>query len=353
MATLDHWHPVLLSSELRSKPVAVELAGEQLVLFRTETGKLGALKDNCPHRRMKLSHGGKVIGEKLQCSYHGWTFGCKGEGESPATPKLYACAESFEVREERGALWVRAAGSNSEFPAFNVEGYFQLGPVAQLVEAPLELVVDNFCEMEHTATTHAMFGYPLERMSEVVVKFEPDEQSVHVTTDGPTKHFNPFLHFFLRVGYNYTFRDSWTTKFSPVHNECDHWWEDMKTGKEGMIRWRLYIFFVPRNDRQTTVLVIPFTKSRFIGWQGGARLWGPLVRRHLKHELGLDAGIMTGLADKDTGIEGMILSRFDKVIGLNRERIERVYRNGPLPPLKSEPASPSMNTESQPVTAAK
>src|SRR5262249_1503056 len=161
---------------------------------------------------------------------------------------------------------------------------------------------------------HAMFGYPLDRMQEVVVKFEPEEQSVHVTTDGPTKHFNPFLHFFLRVGYNYTFRDDWRTKFSPVHNECDHWGEDMETGKEGMIRWRLYIFFVPRNDKQTTVLVIPFTKSRFPGPAGGARIWGPLVRRHLKHELSLDAGIMTGLADKSTSIQGMILSRFDKVI---------------------------------------
>jgi hypothetical protein len=30
--------------------------------------------------------------------------------------------------------------------------------------------------------------------------------------------------------------------------------------------------------------------------------------------------------DKNPNIEGMILSRFDKVLGLNRERIQRIYR---------------------------
>lgn len=339
MAIIDHWHPVLPANMLKSKPVGVEVAGELIVIFRTESGQLGALKDNCPHRRMKLSHNGKVIGEKVQCSYHGWTFGCGGQGESPATPKLYACVETYEIREERKTIWVRAAGAKSEFPKFNDEGYYQLRPVSQLIEAPLELVVDNFCEMEHTATTHAMFGYPLERMNEVAVKFNPDERSVHVTTDGPTKKFHWFLHWFLGVKHNFAFRDSWRTHFSPVYNECDHWWEDMETGKEGMLRWRLYIFFVPHNDRQTTVFVIPFTKSRYPGPYGGIRIFAPFVRRHLKHELSLDAGIMAGLADKSIDIQGMILSRFDKVIGLNRERLERVYRNGPLPPEKKGSAS--------------
>jgi hypothetical protein len=36
--------------------------------------------------------------------------------------------------------------------------------------------------------------------------------------------------------------------------------------------------------------------------------------------------ILEGLADKSTAIDGMKLSRFDRVLGLNRERIERIYR---------------------------
>src|SRR5262249_44049475 len=86
MAILDHWHPVLLSSQLKKNAVAsVCLAGHDLALYRNSNGEIGALTDHCPHRRMKLSLG-KVYHDKLQCAYHGWTFDATGNGESPATP---------------------------------------------------------------------------------------------------------------------------------------------------------------------------------------------------------------------------------------------------------------------------
>ena len=50
------------------------------------------------------------------------------------------------------------------------------------------------------------------------------------------------------------------------------------------------------------------------------------MRRKLDYEIKLDVRILEGLADKSPGIEGMKLSRFDRVLGLNRERIERIYR---------------------------
>src|SRR5215212_84173 len=115
MSILDHWHPVLPSRRLKRNGVAaVRLAGHDLVLFRDSTGHLGALIDHCPHRRMKLSLG-TVHHDKLQCGYHGWTFDAQGNGESPATPKLHACARHFEVAEKFDAIWVRNAGSCSQF----------------------------------------------------------------------------------------------------------------------------------------------------------------------------------------------------------------------------------------------
>src|ERR1043165_2380843 len=86
MAMLDHWHPVLLSEDLRSRPVAVTLAGQALVFFRTSDG-IGVLDDLCPHRRLRLSCG-EVNGGKLQCKYHGWTFNACGAGERPGPPEL-------------------------------------------------------------------------------------------------------------------------------------------------------------------------------------------------------------------------------------------------------------------------
>src|SRR5262249_21263403 len=86
------------------------------------------------------------------------------------------------------------------------------------------------------------------------------------------------------------------------------------------------IFFVPVDDTETALATFAFTKSLWPGPAGGARLLQGFMRRKLDHEIRLDIRILEGLANNSPRIEGMILSRFDKVLGLNRERIERVYR---------------------------
>src|SRR5581483_1805650 len=115
MGIFDHWHPVLSAQKLRRRPTAVRLHGTNLVLFRTSSGPIGALEDCCPHRRMKLSLG-RVLGDRLECPYHGWTFGCRGDGRSPSTPRLRASAHCFDAREHLGIVWVKSAVSQPEFP---------------------------------------------------------------------------------------------------------------------------------------------------------------------------------------------------------------------------------------------
>src|SRR5690606_18211680 len=51
---------------------------EPVVLFRREDGTPVALEDRCCHRHAPLSLG-KVVGDNLQCGYHGLTFGPSGE----------------------------------------------------------------------------------------------------------------------------------------------------------------------------------------------------------------------------------------------------------------------------------
>jgi phenylpropionate dioxygenase-like ring-hydroxylating dioxygenase large terminal subunit len=325
MTVLDHWHPVLPSRQLQRQPVAVRLAGQDLVLFRTADGMIGALDDRCPHRRMRLSMG-TVVGSKLRCMYHGWSFDRAGQGESPGTPKLQACCRHFEACECHQAIWVRAAGSGSEFPRFDVDGYYNVCNLYHTVKAPLELTLDNFCEIEHTPTTHAFFGYPLERMQEVEVDFRPTDTSVRVVNRGPCKPISPMIRFIVGIGKNYVFMDDWTTYFSPVYSVYDHWWQDPVTGKESVVRWRLYIFFTPIDTANTAIFTFAFTRSRWPGPAGCVRLFSWLMQRKLDYEIRLDVRILEGLADQNTSIEGMKLSRFDRVLGLNRERIDRIYR---------------------------
>src|SRR5690606_7937699 len=48
------WHPIELAGELKDRPLAVRVLGEDLVLFRNLSGTLGLLHRHCPHRGASL-----------------------------------------------------------------------------------------------------------------------------------------------------------------------------------------------------------------------------------------------------------------------------------------------------------
>ena len=325
MGMLDHWQPVMLSRRLRRGPVAATVAGVPVALFRTANGMPAAVSDMCPHRRMKLSVG-EVVGDRLRCKYHGWSFDACGNGESPAAPKMTTCTTSYDVREAHGLVWMKTRASMPPFPDFDTAGYYPICTLEHSLPAPLELAVDNFNEVEHSGTVHTTFGYDLERLSEVQVQFEATDDSVRVTNAGPTKRINRFYAWLLGIRGGDYFHDEWTTRFSPVYSVFDHWWASPDGTRQGMVRWRVFIFFVPQDATTTRVYSVAFAKSRYPGPVGGLRWVWWILRRELKREIDADVAMLHHMADFDTGIDGLKLGRFDKVLGLNRERINRLYR---------------------------
>jgi hypothetical protein len=232
--------------------------------------------------------------------------------------------------ERHGVIWLKSTHSRPEFPSFPTlekDGYFHLFNLHHVVQAPLEVTVDNFCEIEHTPTTHAFFGYALETMHQVNVRFDATADTVQVKNWGPPKRMAWIYRLLLGVRSNYLFYDDWTTHFSPVYSVYNHWWADPDSGKECLVRWKLFIFFTPRDANTTMLTTFVFTKSQYPGPAGCMRLVRWLLRRKIDHEIRLDKRILEGLADQSADLEGMQLSRFDKVLALNRERINRVYRN--------------------------
>jgi vanillate O-demethylase monooxygenase subunit len=84
-----------------------------------------------------------------------------------------------------GAIWVKSKHSTPEFPRIEAPGYLPICTSRYRALAPLELVLDNFSEIEHTPTTHAAFGFDLDHMSEVKVDCDPTETTVQVSSTGP------------------------------------------------------------------------------------------------------------------------------------------------------------------------
>jgi nitrite reductase/ring-hydroxylating ferredoxin subunit len=76
----QYWIPALMSSELPERdgaPVRVRLLGENLIAFRSTSGKIGLIQNHCPHRGASLFFG-RNEEEGLRCVYHGWKFDCEG-----------------------------------------------------------------------------------------------------------------------------------------------------------------------------------------------------------------------------------------------------------------------------------
>ncbi len=73
-----YWIPILPEAQLAENPVRrVRVLGEDLVLFRSESGQLGLIGERCLHRAVELRYGIPDL-EGLRCPYHGWLYGTDG-----------------------------------------------------------------------------------------------------------------------------------------------------------------------------------------------------------------------------------------------------------------------------------
>jgi 5,5'-dehydrodivanillate O-demethylase len=84
----QYWHPVASASQLEQEPVIeVDLLGEELVLFRDRSGRVGLLERNCAHRQTSLAF---AMPEEngVRCAYHGWVWDADGKClEQPSEPE--------------------------------------------------------------------------------------------------------------------------------------------------------------------------------------------------------------------------------------------------------------------------
>ena len=306
-AELSHWHPVLPSAELDRTPVAVQLLGREIVVFRTAGGRVAALEDKCPHRRMRLSKG-RIEGKQIVCQYHGWRFGADGAGESPASPTLETCAVHYEAVERHGAVWIRSPGADTAFPQFDVAGFTAVPLLQCTIEAPLAVVLDNFIEVEHTGTTHELLGYDLDCMDVVETKVETTPDSVDVFNIGPQRHLPWYVRRVFGLSETDEFIDEWRSYFSPVYTVYDHWWRSADT-HERRPKWlRTYVFFNPIDADTTNLVVFCYATQHWLTrvGLGGVLKW--YTRSLLAREIRLDKDMIESLADKSETLKGMRLS---------------------------------------------
>jgi 5,5'-dehydrodivanillate O-demethylase oxygenase subunit len=96
-----YWHPVGFSETITNKPKRVKVLGEELVLYRGESGTPVLMQLRCAHRSLALDYG-RVEGDNLRCPYHGWLYDKAGHClEQPAEPEGSSFKEKIRIRAYR------------------------------------------------------------------------------------------------------------------------------------------------------------------------------------------------------------------------------------------------------------
>lgn len=156
------WYVAAWGNEIGRELTQRWIIGEPLVLFRTEAGMAVALEDRCPHRRASLSKG-RLIGDTVQCGYHGITFDCSGgcvsiPGQDKVPPAM--AARSYPIVEKWKWIWVwmgdPAAADESLLPDFHYNdapGWVATGGCLP-VKANYQLLTDNLLDLTHETYVH-------------------------------------------------------------------------------------------------------------------------------------------------------------------------------------------------------
>jgi nitrite reductase/ring-hydroxylating ferredoxin subunit len=165
-----YWHPIMLQSELKDLPVAIRILGEDLVIFRDRSGRIGLLHKQCLHRGASLEFG--IIQEKgIACCYHGWHFDVDGTVLStPAEPETSHIRENFcqgayPVHEAYGLIfaYMGPAEAKPPFPeldTFSHPAGNRFLPVKMRLPCNWLQIVENACDPIHNAYLHAIVsGY--------------------------------------------------------------------------------------------------------------------------------------------------------------------------------------------------
>lgn len=117
------WQPVCLSEQLKDLAIPITILGEDLVVFRDLSGRVGVLHRHCSHRGTSLEYG--VLTEQgIRCCYHAWLYDIDGRIlETPGEPETSRTKESV---------------CHGAYPAFERHGlvFAYMGPPEQKPDFP-------------------------------------------------------------------------------------------------------------------------------------------------------------------------------------------------------------------------
>jgi 3-ketosteroid 9alpha-monooxygenase subunit A len=149
--------------------------GEDLVAYRDASGELHVLSGHCRHLGAHIGHGGKVVGDCVECPFHGWRWGPNGDNTyipyQPDRPNRALKLRVFAVHEQYGCvlMWHHPDGKEAQwempdifkaFPQFDTDpdAYYRPFPefsrFAEKEPVHPQIVAENGPDSAHFQYVH-------------------------------------------------------------------------------------------------------------------------------------------------------------------------------------------------------
>ncbi|MET3861610.1 3-ketosteroid 9alpha-monooxygenase subunit A [Dietzia sp. 2505] len=168
------WFQVAWSAEVPVGHVhRVTAFGEDLVAWRSRSGRVTVMDAYCKHLGAHLGHGGTVVDETIQCPFHGWQWNPDGRNTAipyADRPNLGRKIRTYPVveRNESIYIWHDLEGREPYFDVPDVftswddgtraEDYHPCHPRTMLFEERLQLhpqyVLENGVDFAHFEFVH-------------------------------------------------------------------------------------------------------------------------------------------------------------------------------------------------------
>jgi phenylpropionate dioxygenase-like ring-hydroxylating dioxygenase large terminal subunit len=157
------WYVAAWSDDVGPTPFGRRICNEPVVFFRDTSGQVHALADYCCHRGFPLS-AGQVVGDELQCGYHGLTF--RGDGACTAIPGQNSVPARARVRayptvEKDAMVWIWMDEPELADATKIVDHPYHTDPVAWPhrhatieIKCAAQLLVDNLMDLTHLGYVH-------------------------------------------------------------------------------------------------------------------------------------------------------------------------------------------------------
>lgn len=165
------WFQVAWSDEIGIGDVhRMKYFDQEMIAWRADSGQLTVMNAYCEHLGAHLGYGGKVVGEVLQCPFHGWQWSQEGRNvcipyqDRPNRGRRVPTYPTVE-RNESVYIWHDIEGRTPFFEAPDIFADFDDGrspadyyPQQRLFQQDLELhpqyVLENGVDFAHFKYVH-------------------------------------------------------------------------------------------------------------------------------------------------------------------------------------------------------